>query len=399
MSETKKSVTKNYIYNLVYQILTILLPIVTTPYLSRVLGAENIGIYSYTYSITTYFIIIGSMGISLYGQREIAYLQNDKYKRSKTFWEIAILKFLTTSISLAVFFFAFIMGTQYNFYYALLSLNLLSTAIEIIWFFQGLEEFKKTVTRNILVKLFCFAAIFIFVKNSDDLWKYFLIYGLSEVLGNITLWVYLPKYICKVKLRNLNIIKHIKPTLALFIPQISSQIYAMLDKTMLGNASNSKIEVGYYEQAQKIINLCVAVVTSLGIVLIPRIANVFSTGNIKKLKEYISKSFKFTYFLALPMIFGIFIVADEFVPIFFGNGYERVSTILKVISPIILLTGMTNVIGKQFLLPTKKEKIYTTAIVTGTIINRNIKLYIYTLWRSGCSFNNNYYRGISYINN
>ena len=130
MSETKKSVTKNYIYNLVYQILTILLPIVTTPYLSRVLGAENIGIYSYTYSITTYFIIIGSMGISLYGQREIAYLQNDKYKRSKTFWEIAILKFLTTSISLAVFFFAFIMGTQYNFYYALLSLNLLSPAIE-----------------------------------------------------------------------------------------------------------------------------------------------------------------------------------------------------------------------------------------------------------------------------
>lgn len=369
MSETKKSVTKNYIYNLIYQILTILLPIVTTPYLSRVLGAENIGIYSYTYSITTYFIIIGSLGISLYGQREIAYLQNDKYKRSKTFWEIAILKFVTTSISMIIFFFAFIMGTQYNFYYGLLSLNLLSTAIEIIWFFQGLEEFKKTVTRNILVKLFCFVSIFIFVKNNNDLWKYFLIYGLSEVLGNITLWAYLPKYICKVKLRDLNILKHIKPTLTLFIPQISSQIYAMLDKTMLGNVSNSKAEVGYYEQAQKIINLCVAVVTSLGTVLIPRIASVFSTGNIKKLKEYISKSFKFTYFLALPMIFGIFIVADEFVPIFFGNGYERVAIILKVISPIILLTGMTNVIGKQFLLPTKKEKIYTIAIITGTITN------------------------------
>ena len=369
MSETKKSITKNYIYNLIYQILTILLPLVTTPYLSRVLGAENIGIYSYTFSITTYFIIFGNMGISLYGQREIAYLQNDKYKRTKTFWEIVILKLITTSVSIIVFYFAFINGTQYNLYYTILSLNLVSTAIEIIWFFQGLEEFKKTVTRNILVKLFCFLAIFIFVRNSNDLWKYFLIYGLSEVLGNFTLWIYLPKYICKIKIKDLNIIKHIKPTIVLFVPQISSQIYAMLDKTMLGNVYSDKSEVGYYEQAQKIINLCIAIVTSLGTVLIPRIANVFSTGNTKKLKEYIVKSFKFTYFLALPMIFGIFIIAKEFVPIFFGSGYDRVVTILKVISPIILLTGMTNVIGKQFLLPTKKEKIYTIAIIMGTITN------------------------------
>ncbi len=139
----KKSITKNYIYNLAYQILIILLPIITTPYLSRVLGAENIGIYSYTLSIVTYFILFGSLGISMYAQREIAYVQEDKYKRSKIFWEILILRFITLSISMVIYYFIYVNGTQYQMYYRILLIEIIATCFDISWYFQGMEDFKK----------------------------------------------------------------------------------------------------------------------------------------------------------------------------------------------------------------------------------------------------------------
>lgn len=365
----KVSVKKNYLYNLIYQILTMIFPLITTPYVSRVLGAENIGIYSYTFSIITYFVVLGNLGIALYGQREIAYLQDNIKERSKVFWEIVITKLVTTTISTILFYFSFIRGTEYSLYYKILALYLLSTAIEIVWFFQGLEEFKKTVTRNIIVRLLCLASIFIFIKSEQDLWKYVLIYSLSEVLGNITLWVYVPKYVTKVKLKELNIKRHFKPTFELFIPQISLQIYNMIDRTMLGWAIQEKNEVGYYEQAQKIIRLLIAIVTSLGTVLAPRMANIFAQKDYNQMKEYMKKSLKFTYCLSIPMIAGIFLISNEFVPMFFGNGYEKVSILLKIISPIVLLTGLTNVIGNQYLLPTKKERIYTKSIIIGTLVN------------------------------
>ena len=365
----KNSITKNYVYNLVYQILIILLPLITTPYISRVLGAESIGIYSYTFSIISYFIIFANLGVSSYGQREIAYVQNDENKRSKIFWEITILKYVSTTISFIIFYFTYANHSEYSFYFKLLTIYLISAAFDIVWFFQGLEEFKKTVLRNIFVRLSCLILIFILVKDPKDLWKYICIYAISEFLGNLSLWIYLPKYLKRVKIRELNIIQHLKPTLELFIPQISLQIYAVIDKTMLGTMIVDKSEVGYYEQTQKIVSLLITIVTSLGTVIVPRIANNFINNNKRSITQYLSKSLKFTFMLSIPMILGIIIVADEFVPIFFGNGYQKVGMLIKILSAIILFTGITNVFGVQYLIPTKKQKQYTIAIIVGTVIN------------------------------
>ena len=169
----KKSITKNYIYNLTYQILVLILPLITTPYISRVLGAENIGIYSYTLSISAYFILFGSLGISLYGQREIAYNQGKKNKCSIIFWEIIILRTITMLISLILYYFIFVNGQQYQIYYKILTLELIANCLDISWFFQGIEEFKKTVMRNMVVKLISIISIFIFVKKESDLYIYF----------------------------------------------------------------------------------------------------------------------------------------------------------------------------------------------------------------------------------
>ena len=366
----KKSITKNYLYNLAYQILVMILPIITTPYISRVLGAENIGIYSYTLSISTFFILFGSLGIALYGQREIAYLQNDKKKYSNTFWEILILRCITMTISIIIFYFTFAIGNNnYNLYYKILILELIGNMLDISWFFQGLEEFKKTVLRNTIVKLIALFLTFTLIKTKNDLPIYFVIYVLSVLLGNLSLWLYLPKYLSKVKFTELKIFRHLKPTIALFIPQIAIQVYTLLDRTMIGTIIADKSEVGYYEQSQKIVKTTLTIITSLGTVMLPRFASTFAEGNNEKINEYMKNSFELVFMLAFPLIFGLISVSDAFVPFFFGEGYDKVIVLIKVICPIILLIGLSNVIGMQYLLPTKKQKEYTLSVLYGAIVN------------------------------
>ena len=230
--------------------------------------------------------------------------------------------------------------------------------------------------RNTIVKLISVICIFGFVKESTDLNKYFVIYVLSNFLGNLSLWLYLPKFAQKVKTKELNLFRHIKPTIMLFIPQIATQIYTVLDKTMIGVIVSNKAEVGYYEQAQKMIKLLMTIATSLGTVMMPRIAATFASGDHKKVREYMNKSFSFILLLAFPLMFGIISVSSSFVPIFYGKGYDKVVSLLCVISPIIILIGLSNVTGTQYLLPTKKQNQYTLSVVVGAIVNFILNLIL-----------------------
>ena len=365
----KKSITKNYIYNMVYQVLILILPLITTPYLSRVLGAEGIGIYGYTYSIVTYFILFGSLGVAMYGQREIAYAQENVEARKKVFIEIVIFRFITISIAIAFYYFLFIRGAEYQIYYQILLLELIAAAFDISWFFQGMEEFKRTVTRNVLVRICSVSLVFILVKTKEDLAKFTLIYSLADLIGNLSLWLYVPKYIKGVKVKNVNVFKHLPQITLLFIPQIANQIYKILDTTMLGALVSDKTETGYYEQGQKVIRLLLTIVTSLGVVMVPRMASTFASGDKEKIKSYMKMSFKFVFFLAFPIMFGIISISQAFVPVFFGSGYDKVVILINIISPILILMGMANVLGTQYLLPTKHQKEYTISVSIGVIFN------------------------------
>lgn len=244
-----------------------------------------------------------------------------------------------------------------------------ANCIDISWFYQGMENFRKTALRNIVVKLLSVISIFIFIKNENDVSKYLLIYVLTTLLGNISLWLGIRKYIVKVKFNELQILKQLKHTISLFIPQIAIQVYTVLDKTMIGAITNNMSEVGYYEQTQKIIKILMTIITSLGAVMMPRIAKCYADGEQDKIKEYMKNTFKFVYLLAFPMIFGIVAVSDNFVPLFFGEGYEKVKLLMKVMSPIILFIGLSNVTGTQYLLSTKKQRQFTISVVCGAIIN------------------------------
>ena len=317
----KKSIMKNYLYNLAYQILIIIMPIITTPYLARTLGASGIGTYSYTISIVTYFILLGSLGTAVYGQREIAYVQDDTKKRSIVFYEILMLRCITMPIAMIIFYFMYCKTGEYSVYFKILLLEILANCFDISWFFQGIENFKKTAIRNIIIKIISVISIFLFIKNENDTGKYLVIYTLTNLFGNVSLWIGLKKYITKVKFKEIRFAKQLKPAITFFIPQIAIQIYTVLDKTMIGAITNNMSEVGYYEQTQKIVKMLLTLITSLGTVMVPRISKCYIDGNISQIRKYMNKTFRFVYMLAFPLIFGIIATADNFVPLFLGEGY------------------------------------------------------------------------------
>ena len=365
----RKNIAKNYMYNMTYEVLKIIVPILTTPYLARVLGAENIGIYSYTLSIASYFILFGSLGIYMYGQREIAYVQENKYERSKIFYEIVILRCMTLAISLIVFYFCFCINGEYSIYYKIIFWDIFAAGLDIGWFFQGIEEFKKIVIRNTFVKVIGMICIFLFVKKQNDLYIYYIIFVLTTLLGNISFWLYIPKYTKKIDIKDLKIFRHIIPNISLFIPQIALQVYTVLDKTMIGMIISEKSEVGYYEQAEKIIQMLLTIVTSFIGVIVPRAANSYANGEKQKLKEYMNSSFSVIMMLAFPVMFGLISISEKFVPIFYGEGYDKVSLLINIMSPTIVIVGISNIIGSAYLIPTKKDKKYTSSIIIGAVVN------------------------------
>lgn len=367
-------IAKNYIYNLIYQLLVILVPLITTPYIARTLGAKGVGTFSYTNSIVQYFILFGCIGLNLYGQREIAYVQHDKKNRSIVFWELLILRIITISISIMVYLFTVVRIDKYSTIFIIMSLEILASLVDISWFFQGIEDFKKIVIRNLIVKIAGVLLIFLFIKNVEDLNLYVLIHSAVLFTGNLSTWIYIPKLVSRVSIHSLSLRRHIKPTLVLFLPQIATSVYTVLDKTMIGFITGIEEEVAYYEQGQKIVKIVLTLVTSLSTVMMPRIANLFKQNNLEKINDYIYKSFRFVCLLAFPMMFGLMAISSNIVPWFFGPGYEKVVPNMMIISPIVVFISLSSILGTQYLLPLRRQKQYTLSVLIGCIVNCTLNL-------------------------
>lgn len=362
------SIIKNYLYNVSYQVFILIVPMVTTPYITRVLGSDGVGINAYTNSIILYFVLFGSIGVTLYGNRTIAFQRDDPMKISQSFWEITFLRFTTIFISFVAFFFFLISTRLYTRFYLLQSIQLLAAALDISWLFMGMEDFKRTVIRNFLVKSLSVASIFLFVKTSNDTGVYITILGLSTLIGNISLWGYLGHYVKKPILSTLRPFRHLRPSIALFIPEITMQVYLILNKTMLGNISGVQ-SAGFYDSSDKIIKMALAVVTSISTVMLPRMANVFAKKDIKKLHSFLYASFDFVSFISVPLGFGLAAISKKFATLFMGPEFAITGDLIFVMSLIILPVAWTNVLGNQYLLPTNQTKKYTFAISMGALVN------------------------------
>ena len=355
-----------------YQILTLITPLITAPYLSRVLKADGIGAYSYTYSLVSYFIMFAALGTVNYGNREISYLQEDRAKRTKTFWEIELLSVISVIVCLCaymVFTLAFGHSPLKKHLLLIEAVYLISVASDISWLFQGLEEFGKIVGRNVIFKIINIAFIFIAVRSESDLLIYVAGICLLELFANISIWFYLPQYVDRPKLKELKPFSHLGATLTLFVPTIATTIYTALDKTMLNNITGSMTENGYYEQANKISKMVLMLVTSLGTVMLPRIGRAFSENKPDEVKALLYKSFQFVWFIGLALCFGLIGIARNFSPWFFGPGYEKVPYLIMIMATLLPIIGLSNVIGIQYLVTTKRESLLTRSVCIGAAAN------------------------------
>ena len=363
-------IVKNYLYNLMYQILTILLPIITIPYISRVLGAEGLGKYSLTSTYAQYFILFGMLGLSVYSSREVAYVREDKSKLSKIFWELNFLRFITMGITIFIYtlFCIYIVNKDNKIISIIQGLVLLSSLFDISWLFIGIENFKKIAIRNSVLKLLGVCLVFIFVKNESQVWLYALILGGTQCIGQIVMWFNLPKEI-KFFIPNKNaLIKHLSFSIKLFIPQIAITVYTMLDKVMLGNLVN-EVEVGMYDNAQKIIRIALTIVTTLATVTAPKVANLYKNKQMNELSQTIYKSISFVSFLVFPMTFGLIGVCKTFIPWFYGPGFDRIDQIFYFGVWLMIPVSWASILGVQVLISIKQEKKYTIAVTSGAIIN------------------------------
>ena len=374
------SVKKNFIYNTTYQILILIIPLITAPYLSRVIGAEGIGVYSYTYSITYYFGLFILLGLNNYGNRKIAQVKDDKEKLSKEFLSIYSMQLFMAIIVIAIYgIYISLNDYTYKVIQVIQIIYLISVSLDINWFFFGLEKFKITVTRNMIVKIISFISIFLFVRDEQDLWVYTLIMSLSYLVSQCCLFPFLKKIIKPVKITFKDLLKHIKPNLILFIPAISVSVYKVMDKIMLGSMTDMTT-VGYYENAEKIINIPITIITALGTVMLPRISNLVSNGKEEDARRYTDISIKFMMFLAIPFTLGILAIIENFAPIYFGNEFAISGIYAKYLSTTIIFISWANVIRTQYLLPNEKDKIYIVSIISGAVLNFIFNIFLIKLY-------------------
>lgn len=359
----------NIIYSTAYQVLVLIIPLITAPYVSRVLGATNLGIYSYTQAFANYFVLFAMLGVANYGNRSIAQVRDDSKRLSKTFWEIYSFQiFVTIIISILYLIYCFVAVSQNRIIYLLQFLYVVSAGFDINWFFFGIEKFKLTVTRNTIIKIINAVLIFALVKERSDLAVYTLIMSLGTLVSVVILFPFLMKYVSFEKIEIKNVLKHIKPNLVLFIPVIAISLYNIMDKLMLGYLSTSD-EVAFYSNAEKIAQLPNSIIMAVGNVLMPRMSNLIATGDKEKSSKLFDKSMTFMIVSSVLLAFGMASVSKVFAPWFYGEEFARCGIFILWLCPTIVFKSIAGSIRTQLIIPMERDKVYILSVSVGAVVN------------------------------
>lgn len=369
MALDKSSTKLNFIYNSIYQLTNILIPLLTLPYLSRILHAEGLGEYSFAYSVAYYFYIFIRLGLNSYGNRTIAYVRDDLERLSRTFFEIYATQFFLGVIMSSIYLVYIFLIAPNKVLALIFLLIVLAGGIDLTWMLYGLEEFRTAFVRDFATKLVTTVCIFTLVKGEDDVWKYALIYSAGFFINQIVILPVIKKRIHYIKPNLNDVLSHIKPNLVLFLPTVAVSIYKTMDKIMLG-AMTTEAELGYYHGAENVIRVPLALVTALGTVMLPRMSNMLSNSeNGKEVESIFSKSIMFAIFVASAVSMGIMTVAKEFVPVFYGVGFEKCIHLFNIILPSCIFVAFANVIRTQYILPRKRDVLYASSLFAGAVVN------------------------------
>ena len=379
--KNKKTIKNGVFYNMIYQALLMVVPLITSPYLSRVLGPDKIGEYQFRYSFAYYFFLFAMLGVNIYGNREAAKFRDNKEKRSSTFWQIFYMQFFSSIILTVAYIITGFFIKSIDALYLVQIIQILSVIFDINWYAFALEEFKLTTIRSIIVKIITTILIFIFVKGQSDIIKYSIIVlgGNFIGLGMIVPLIFKTTNFEKPKFSEIK--KHLKPNLILFVPTLASSVYTYMDKIMLGFLTTNN-EVGFYNYAENIISIPCSLTTAVSTVMLPRISNMIIKGEKEKSKKYLNKSLILVTGINIALMFGIIAVADIFVPWYLGNEYIYSAYIVKILGIYIILNGITLILRSQWLIPLDKDKEYTKSIIIGAIVNFIMNLILIRCYKA-----------------
>ena len=365
-------VIKNYLYNLSYQILTIILPIITVPYVTRIFTSEDLGNYGFYNSIVSYFSLFAMLGIGIYGTKQIAAARNV----SSTFWNIYAIQLTAGILALFVYVITLVsIPKMSGMVPIILGIVLLTKMIDISWLFTGKEDFKKITLRNTMVKVAGVISIFTFIKSSEDLYLYIFLIVIFDFLGQFVMWIPAKKFIKRPSFDTKIIKKNLHPIVLLFLPQVAISLYIVLDRTLLG-LLGSYSDVGIYEQGQKLTSILLTVVSSLGAVMLPRVANLLSERKEKEAQNMVRFSFILYNLIIFPMICGLIAINEVFVKLFLGQNFQDVKYVLYIIVFNIMFIGWTNILGYQVLVVRNKNKEFMLSTTIPAIVSVAVNITV-----------------------
>ncbi|MES5896810.1 oligosaccharide flippase family protein [Bacillus cereus group sp. RP43] len=371
-----QKITSNYFFVIMYHFLTVITPIFTTPYVSRVLGPKNIGIDAYVNSIVQIFMVFIVLNIGVYGRKQIASAQSKKEIHTE-FCAIYSVQCMTTIIVLSTYIFYIFQINNYHNLFWMYGITLIATGLDVAWYFIGLEKVKQIMIRNSVIRLLTIVSIFIFVRTQEDLWKFVLISSLSLLFGQFITWSILLKEIKQIKLSFLGIKQHIRSVLVLSIIPCVSLIYMSINKIYLGHIVGNTA-VGFYNQAYKLIIICMGFINALSTVMMPRMVNHYTRGEKEEFKEMIEFSIKYTCITTLPIMVMITILAKDIIQIFLGSSFSSASNVLIALAPGLVLAGLSEIFGVQILLTIGKEKPFTLSVIIGAFISLSTNFLLVT---------------------
>ena len=370
------NIKKNVLYQSVYEVLIILMPLVTSPYIARVLGAERIGIYSYTYSIAYYFMMFAMLGIRNYGNRMIAGVRDDREKLNRSFSSIFVLHaILSVPALIGYAVFCIFFSGEHQVYAWIQIFWVLGALFEINWFFNGIEQFKITVTRSSIIKLATVACVFIFVRDRDDLWIYVGIMAGGNFISQSAVWFFLKRFVRFVKPTWQEIRQHVKPMLLLFIPVIAVSLYKFMAKILLG-VMCSESQVGFFENADKAIGIPANIIVAFGMVMMPRISNLITKGDNRSIARYMNISMEFVMCLAVGMSMGMCAVGQRFSDLMWGAEFVYCGNLIRILSFCTIFMAFANILRTQYIIPHRMDYVYVLSVCLGAAVNLVVNLLL-----------------------
>ncbi len=384
-----KSIFKNTIYNLLYKFLMLVFPLISSIYVSRVLLPIGVGEVAYAQNVVSYFIAISGLGMSNYGVREIAKVQNDKKLRSKLYYELLLILLCSTFVA-SILYFGLVLHTPTFYYrfdlYFVAGLQLVFSAFNVDWFYQGMEEYRYITLRSFIIKILSLVCIFLSVKTKEDTVCYALISSIALAGNNIINLLHARKYVCRVKFQNMKFIKHIKPLMILLSTGLAIELYTKLDTTTLGIICGN-IAVGYYSYATKISSIVIGIVVSLSVVLLPRLSYLVENNDIVKMQEIMDKATRAILTISIPACIGVFFLAREIIVLLFGIEFLPAVFTLRILSLLIVIKSIGNLFGTQLLLAFGREKLLLYSTILGAITNIVLNiLFIPKYQENGAAF-------------